>query len=450
MLKLIFTIFLLFSFTSSRILADDFTGTGDNTGNRFYQTVAYTIGAYPSELTDHIVGYDQNDVVGMDINTFLTTHTLSSITDFGGNRTISGVADRVSLPPESKIDVVYLYKNEAGHGINLSHILIPLSSSTEEDAGLLDIVRLNSTPVDMEVNIIRGGLFMGRKGKYLVANNIASVQDRADDKMAITTLYVKNPLEIKMIHTVNVDKSVKVTLNVENISKKYLHNIYFEHHGHTEEFDLSGKGSRHIEYVLENVLDTEDLEIDLGSAIIRNPNSIKGCAVGEEENFRLLGLYTTSVFSYRLDGGYALGAMTAPDMGNFCVTVIPYTMSSENIVVSNAPQENGGDGDGVENGNNVVPPPYIDNPEYMFEDLLSNNGTNNHSVLGVGDMNGDTDGKKNNVFVLPKTFVRHWWVLSLLVVDVYLWYSYFRNKKVYENQNEDTKICTESSKDTHR
>jgi len=134
-LKILVVISALLVFPSI-VQADEFNNTGDNTGNRLYQSVAYTIGSLPSSEINRIVEFDTNNIIGVDTSSFRDSNSIDTVTDFNGARTIPGIGDRVSVPPESRIDLVYLYKNSAGHAIDLSYILVPLSSNLSGDLGL--------------------------------------------------------------------------------------------------------------------------------------------------------------------------------------------------------------------------------------------------------------------------------------------------------------------------
>ncbi len=426
MLSFLFLL-LLFSFSSTDVLADGFTNTGENTKNQLLQTVAYTIGSYPSEIADHIVWFDKNDVIGVDKHSFLGGNDITTVTDFGGSRRIPHIADRVALPPESRIDIIYMYKNQAGHDINLSYILLPFSSSSSDDSSLSHVVRSAVPPIGTSVGVYREGVVLNRIGRYFVSDSILSIPNSKVGNIVATSVYVKNPLEIRSMYSTKVGNSAKITLILKNTSISYLYNLHFEHLGYEEEFDLEAYGEKKIEYTLENVLNKKEVEVNLGTARIENPNRIKKCAVGEEENFKILGIYTTSVFSHRLDGGYSLGALTAPDVGSFCISMIPYTMSSNSIVVSNPATE--------EDDEEVVEDTQVETVANESNSTVVNIPTKafergSESVLGV---------------TLPKTFVNQWGYVGLLVVDVYLWYSFFRERKIYENKYKNTKVCTKSS-----
>jgi hypothetical protein len=53
----------------------------------------------------------------------------------------------------------------------------------------------------------------------------------------------------------------------------------------------------------------------------------------------------------------------------------------------------------------------------------------------------------NKLKELPKTFKSDpFLLLCLLVVDIYLWYSFDIKRRQYESKNNNTRICSESSK----
>ena len=413
--------FLVFLFLPFVVYADDFSSTGDNSGNKLYQSVAYTIGSLPSHESSNIVDFDEKDVVGVDTSSFRNDNNIDTVTDFGGARTIPEAGDRVSLPPEARIDIIYLYKNNANHAINLSYILVPLSSGTTKNYDLMEIVKTSENIVEESVNVLRTGEIFVRNGKYLQTDSKSKIEEGESGDANIGSMYVKNPLEIKDIKINKDENTFGIKVILKNNINERLENLVLKHLDYSETFALDEEEEKTLEYTMVNTFNKNGEIIDLGNILIENPNSITRCAVGGEENFRILGLYTMSVFSYRLDGGIAGGAFTNPDTGNYCVTIIPYTMASDAIEYVD------------KTGNAGV---VETNPNYMFEDLFREENTDEVGVVS---------GVSTEEFSLPKTFLRNRKLVIFLVVDMYLWYSYVRKRKNYEDRNNNTKVCAKHS-----
>lgn len=421
-LKILVVIGALLVFPSI-VQADEFNNTGDNTGNRLYQSVAYTIGSLPSSEINRIVEFDTNNIIGVDTSSFRDSNSIDTVTDFNGARTIPGIGDRVSVPPESRIDLVYLYKNSAGHAIDLSYILVPLSSNLSGDLGLAEIIETQENIVETSVSMLRTGQTFVRDGKYLQIDDVSKIADGELGNMNIGSLYVKNPLKMENIHADKSEENFKIAVTVKNNTSNILENLVLRHLNYSVNFTLSGGEEKILEYMVNSTVRNAGGAIDLGNIFIENPNSITRCSVGAEENFRILGLYTVPVFSYRLDGGIVGGAFTNPNTGNYCITIIPYTMASNTIEYVDLTSG--------EDINNVTNMPE-NNPNYMFEDLLVENDLQEKGVVS---------GVYSEDFSLPKTFIQNTKLIIFLVVDMYLWYSYVRKRKNYENRNNNTKVC---------
>ena len=111
-------------------------------------------------------------------------------------------------------------------------------------------------------------------------------------------------------------------------------------------------------------------------------------------------------------------------------------MCSSDLGVGDGSNENGENDNisGEGNGGN------IDNP--ASGDVLG-------GMSGNGNLENTANYNSENWVVLPDTGKRVGGSLAFfLVIDLCLWYSYFRRRKMYESKNENTKICTRCCKDS--
>ncbi len=382
-LKMILYFFIIFA---KPVYADDFDSTKDVVSNQYYNTIAFTTDGYP---TIQNILYEKSDFVSENTNSVISSG-IGSLTDFGYTRRIPSVADHVNAPPGTQVDIVYLYRNGTSHNVNISKIDLVLSRNDKnmgDLAQILDISRIK----EGSLLYLYSGLNITKSGLYKEYPGIGEIQNSDQGGQILESVRVKNPLSIDDVKAVkNSSGDVDVEIYIQNNSNEYLNNLKFTYGSHEEIFNLPAYEEHIVKFTIQNPSD------DLGTFSIYNPNTKEICAINGSAYYNYFSTDAISVFSYRGED-IVPGATVQPIQESFCIKRIPYTMISNQIVLSKTIEE--------------------------------------------GDILGISDEK-----ILPKTGKFNWIFVILLVVDGLLWYSVYILRRNYESKNINTRICTKSSK----
>ncbi len=418
---MIFLSFFLDLLLPSPVLADDFSSLGDSSQNQFFQTIAYTVESFPiSTDTSEGIAYDSLSTIGEDTSQFLSNENILTLTDFGNMRRIS-TASKISAPPSTKIDILYYYLNNTGHSVNISDILIPFSKSDLLQGNLMNIADIEGKV--SEVSTIFNGNTLYKDGIFKKYSGVGEIANGESGSYVIDTMYVKNPLKIEDIQITQEDDELKLRVWIQNESEEYLTNLSFEHMDFGVDFFLAALEEKIIEYFLPY---SGEGSVNLGYLKLYNPNISTECAIPGSDYYDWLGINSVTVFANRSDGGWINGAYVQPLQDRFCIQRIAYSMQSEDIIYTKEV-------------------PVIEIPELVEDDVIEmeeniylSTDLPESAVLGISSDN----------FVLPKTSKFNNLIYLLLVVEGYLWYSFLRRKRIYENNYANSKLCTKSCKNT--
>ncbi len=385
-LKMILYFFIIFA---KPVYADNFDGTLDTSDNQYVQTIAFAVSDYP---TIKNILYEKNTFIAEDTDLILVDGQIESFIDFDGTRRIPMVADSVSAPPGTQVDVVYLYKNSTGHGIEISKVDWVLSRNIKENGSLIDILEISGYAEGnlgykySNQNLIKSGIYKEYVGKGMVS-------DGGTGAYILESVTVKNPLNVDDTKVVlNDEGGVDFEIYIQNMSKEFLNDLKFEYGPHEEVFSL-GAGE---EYVVK--FSTLDIPLTLGTFSVYNPNIKETCAVSGSPYYTYTQTDAIPVLAHR-GADIVPGATVQPVRESFCIKRIPYTMISEAMVLSQV--------------------------ETVSEE---------EEVLGTSDEQR----------ILPKTGQVGMTILTLLVVDVLLWYSLYILRRNHESKNTNSRIRTKS------
>ena len=135
-LKMISYFFIIFA---TPVYADSFDVSKDTNANQYYQAVALGTDGYP-EIED--VQYLRSDFMGGNTSRILSTG-ISGYTDFEYTRRIPMVADQVYGPPGTIVDLVYLFKNNTGHTLDISKVNLVLSRNNKQLGDLSEVLNIS-------------------------------------------------------------------------------------------------------------------------------------------------------------------------------------------------------------------------------------------------------------------------------------------------------------------
>jgi len=392
-LKMILYFFVIFA---TPVYADNFDGTGENSSNRYFQTIALGVNGYP-EIED--IRYDKGDFLAENTESILNSD-LESFTDFDNTRRIPMVADHIDAPPGTQVDVVYLYRNSTGHSVNISKIDWVLSRNIKENGDLTQILDIPEF-VEGALGFRYSAQNLIKTGVYREYVGVGNVTNNGSGAYSLDSVSIKNPLSVDDIQVFpNQNGGVDFKIYIQNTSNEYLNNLKFTYGSFEKIFNLPANEESIIEFSIPSRSE------ELGRFEIYNPNIKQVCAIYGSPYYTYTQTDAIPVYAYR-DENIVPGASVQPARESFCIKRISYTMISEPMSVTETKH--------IENTEMIVV-----EEEEMDE------------ILGTSDM------------ILPKTGRGVWALLGLLVVDVLLWYSWYILRRKYEGKNTNSRVCTKS------
>ncbi len=405
---LFFIIFFL-TFFPKYIFAD----TQDSSAIDLIQTVGLSINSLPLNdfYSPSSVSYDEESIFGMYSSEISNVYNIENLVDMDGKRRIPGELDSLRLPPRSLVDLTYFYQNISD--VFLEKISTPLSLNNFSSGSLANVINVTGWNLDRittkwgEVSLYKDGV----SKEYKVDRNLTA---NGQGNLLLGTYQVIQPLEITSWSVVpNFDSQVVgITVVVKNISDEYLNDIGYEHCGYL----LKRNFLPFEEFIYKYELDKnfkEDEDIDLSTIQIDDPNTRVECSVSGSRWYQYFLTDSISVFSY-FNNSWFSGAYVQPQVESFCIQRLPYKFNSPSI-------------------------------KYIYKQVSVDNiveNKDNQEVLGIEYSAID------KLKELPKTFKNDpFLLLCLLVVDIYLWYSFCIKRRQYESKNNNTRICSKSCKD---
>ena len=313
--------FLLLSF--SPIYADGFNGTGNTALNEFYQTTALTVSYFPkyNEYEDGIT-YDTEEAFGNSTDQALEEFSMNNLTSFWYARRIPNVLDRVSGPPGTVVDILYFYFNDTGHEVNISKLVFPFSRNIADMGNLNNIVKhYGNAPGYMSIDVKFDSYMLRKEGILKEYPGLGIVQPVVMGSLLLDSVQIVDPLEIVNFESIVGEEYIEISVLLKNVSKEKLDNILYEHKEFESTFSLLPSDEIHLEYSL-------GYEEDLGYFRITNPNTKTECSVYGSNYYNWLQPNAVTVLAFREDGGWINGAHVQPVYESFCITRLPYSITS--------------------------------------------------------------------------------------------------------------------------
>lgn len=396
MLLILFLLFLL----TSPVSADDFNIHGDSRYSDYKHTTAIAQSYIPESIEGaQSLIYDYSLTEGEETQEVLDNESVHTLTDTFYKRRIPGKVDRVSGPPGTRVDFIYKYCNYAGHSVDVSKVVAPFS---KEDPGLgnwLNVATMEGNlPIQRSISIYFDFRWILKTALFKEYIGPGVLEDGQEGFLLLDTLTISNPIKIQSIEVeelVEENKGVKVLVVIKNRSEETLENMFFEHHTYHLEFTMPPLEEITIEYLLE------DFD-ELGYFKIHNPNAREECAIQGNPQYQWFWGGGVTVIGYREDGGWIHGSTVQPEGDNFCISRIPYTMTSPILEYEKSP-----DSDNIKEDEIVNP---LDEQESLEEEgkiedeekiVLGIVDTGERNEIGIEEYEGINEDN----FVLPKTGV---------------------------------------------
>ena len=421
MKKLFVFLFVFCSFVSP-ILADRFFREGDIMENRYFDTLGYTVGELiESGECANCVKYSSQDVKGSMSNQVIGSVHIDDVTDpdpVYGLMRLHGLYDDISLPPYSKVDFIYWSKNMSDGDVNIFSLKMFLSRTYSYQGDITKVLDIageyESLPIKYIIwEYLRNGLVKTYPGIGIVEKEEGVLHG-----MRLDSAYVKSPLVFKKWEVRYEEEDLILSVYVQNQSDEELPNVKYSHQGFTQIRDFK----ENEEYVYQYPVQTDE-QNSLGYIGIYNPNIKRECiARGENLESTFVGDSPVVGGIREENGGYMayIGSRVKPFGYTFCITRIPYTLYSDEIILSPVSSEE--ELETEEDIKEEIPDTEV------VEKIESN--VSSQEVLGITK--------------LPKTGRN---IGYFLVVFPILWY-YLLRRFIYEIKIHNTRICPKDSEDT--
>ena len=354
--------------------------------------------------------------LGLHESNIIDMYDLDTLVNTDGHRRIKGEADSLVVVPGDMVDLLYFYKSI--EDILLEKVRFSASRNTPSLGNFSNLLNIGNLSSEI-INTKWGSVDLYKEGfgkEYILNKNILAGEK---GKLILGTYEVVKPIQIVSWRLIPNPEMQEINVNVvvKNVTEEYLHSVKYEHCGYLLVKDFLPKEEYTYSYEIDKVLeDGEDFELD--SIYISDPNTKTECSVYGSRYYQYFLSDAVPVYSY-FEGGWFSGAYVQPEGESFCIQRLPYSYVSEGI-------------------------------EYIYPEAVDNSVDKEampmeESVLGIQQK------VLNKIKELPKTYISNGkTILLLLVVDIYLWYSFLKKRRNYENKNKDTRICSKSSKDARK
>ena len=336
MIKRFLSVFLLI-LSPIPIYADDFFPSGELSKNEYIDTAMFGISNIPSVGScPGCIEYDTNLVEGDYTKDIFQNVSIDDVSYADSNYGLvrkSNVYDRMSVPPFSTIDIIYLFKNMAGETVNISNLGVFLSR--DDKKGPSNLLNVNTEYKGVLFNI--SSVKDMRYGNLKMYDGLGLVNDGGSGSIILDTLSVKSPLLFKEWEINFEGGLAQLKVSVKNNGNELLHNVEYNHKGFSVKRDFSAMEEYTYEYTLPNTTQ-ENIEYPN----IFDPNIKMECAVsGKEMESPMIG-NSAIIYGVREKNGEYLNyvsSRTKPWVESFCITRLPYKMYSPLLIDINNTKE---------------------------------------------------------------------------------------------------------------
>ena len=340
MRKILFFLFLFF-LSFNTVYADRYFQGGNIMDNKYYDTLGFGIGTIEeSKKCPNCIEYNADDIVGVKTSDIVGSVNIDDITTpdpvYGLIR-VHGLYDEIALPPYSSLNFIYWSSNRAGSSVNIPLLKVFLSRINTWEGDLTKILNISGEYETLPIKYIvwnsnRSGIVKTYEGPGMVSDHGGAVNGVILDRV-----YVKSPLTFVRWEAQEREDGVLLRVYVKNDFDGVVYSVVYTHQQYSETRHFSPKEEHMYEYVVNM-----DENRSLGYASVYMPYESTECAVrGETMESNYTG-QSAIVGGIREEGGRTLayiGSRVKPYGIRFCVTRIPYTLYSGEILLPSNNQE---------------------------------------------------------------------------------------------------------------
>ncbi len=299
----------------------------------FYSTISYTIG----EIGIEGLQYEEDQVVGEYTASVVGSRNIEYFTEDGYKRRKHDIAERVSVPPYSTVDVGYYWYNNTSETVNVEQIRLPVSRENVMRGDLSNIVSDNgfTQGLTFAQNIYRDGKFFDVEGVGLISSDMDTSPSNG---VVITSFFVTPPVEITEYEINYREGSIsQIYLHIKNNFGRGISNIRLNYKTVVDKIlDFAPYEEKVLELYKHCTL--EGGEINCGSMTIYVNNTSTQCIVYGSPFEHYLTRDSISLFN-RIGDEWVVGAQTQPERESFCIQRIPYVYTTPDMIAYTEPQE---------------------------------------------------------------------------------------------------------------
>lgn len=331
----------LFFLSFKTVHADRYFQDGNIMDNKYYDTLGFGVDTLEeSKECPNCIEYNVEDIVGVKSSDIVGRVNINDITTpdpvYGLIR-VHGLYDEIALPPYSSLDFIYWSSNMAGSSVNIPLLKVFLSRINTWEGDLTKILDISGEYETLPIKYIvwdsnRSGVAKTYEGPGIVADRGGAVNG-----MKLDTVYVKSPLTFVRWEAQEIEEGVLLRVYVKNDFDGVVYSVVYTHQQYSETRHFSAGEEHMYEYIV-----SMDENRGLGYASVYVPYDATECAVrGESMESNYTG-QSAIVGGMREENGQTLayiGSRVKPYGIRFCVTRIPYTLYSGEIVLPNNNRE---------------------------------------------------------------------------------------------------------------
>lgn len=401
MKKMLLFLFLFF-LSFNTVYADRYFQDENIMDNKYYDTLGFGVDTLEeSKECPNCIEYNAQDVVGLKTSDIVGRVNINDITTpdpvYGLIR-VHGLYDEVALPPYSSLDFIYWSSNMAGSSVNIPLLKVFLSRINTWEGDLTKILDISGEYETLPIKYIvwdsnRSGVAKTYEGPGIVADRGGAVNG-----MKLDTVYVKSPLTFVRWEAQEIEEGVLLRVYVKNDFDGVVYSVVYTHQQYSETRHFSAGEEHMYEYIV-----SMNENRGLGYASVYVPYDATECAVrGESMESNYTG-QSAIVGGMREENGQTLayiGSRVKPYGIRFCVTRIPYTLYSGEIVLPNnnqEEQEESEESNDEQSGSNQE--------ESSDDEEESDEGSTEQESIEANESSDEKFGEVLGVKKLPKTGV---------------------------------------------
>lgn len=401
MKKMLLFLFLFF-LSFNTVYADRYFQDENIMDNKYYDTLGFGVDTLEeSKECPNCIEYNVEDIVGVKSSDIVGRVNINDITTpdpvYGLIR-VHGLYDEIALPPYSSLDFIYWSSNMAGSSVNIPLLKVFLSRINTWEGDLTKILDISGEYETLPIKYIvwnsnRSGVAKTYEGPGIVAD-----QGGAVNGVKLDTVYVKNPLTFVRWEAEEIEEGVLLRVYVKNDFDGVVYSVVYTHQQYSETRHFSAGEEHMYEYIV-----SMDENRGLGYASVYVPYGATECAVrGESMESNYTG-QSAIVGGIREENGESLayiGSRVKPYGIRFCVTRIPYTLYSGEILL---PSKNEEEQERSEESNDEQS--ESNQEEYSDDEEESDEGSTEQESTEVNESSDEEFGEVLGVKKLPKTGV---------------------------------------------